>query len=144
MGIERCVACSSSQTLSFSVRDVLSTSGISVSFGKPKVNHINQVLALAESNNKIVRLDIAMEEVSLVNEFNSREHLVSKHKHGFERELATTVSEKVLERRPKELHDKSVVRTFSSIIKDVGNTHSTVEIFVELGLVVKLRILALN
>ena len=72
---------------------MLSTACISVALCESEVNDINEVLAFSEANNKIVGLDIAVEKVARVYEFNTREHLVGEHEDSFEGELASAVGE---------------------------------------------------
>lgn len=52
---------------------MLSRLGVSESFGKTKVNHIDIVLLLANANQKVVRLDVSVKEVATVDKLNSLE-----------------------------------------------------------------------
>lgn len=52
---------------------MLSRLGVSEPLGKTKVNHIDIVLLLANSNQEVVRLDVSVEEVATVDKLNSLE-----------------------------------------------------------------------
>jgi hypothetical protein len=49
------------------------------------------VLFFADADEEIIRLDIPVQEVSAVNEFNSLEHLVGQHQHCLEAELSFAI-----------------------------------------------------
>ena len=52
---------------------MLSRLGVSESFGKTKVNHIDIVLLLTNANQEVVRLDVSVKEVATVDKLNSLE-----------------------------------------------------------------------
>lgn len=52
---------------------MLSRLGVSEPLGKTKVNHIDIVLLLANSNQEVVRLDVSVKEVATVDKLNSLE-----------------------------------------------------------------------
>ena len=49
---------------------MLSSLWISESLGQTKVNDVDVVLLLADTDQEIVRLDVSVQEVSRVNKFN--------------------------------------------------------------------------
>lgn len=60
---------------------------LNVSFSQSKIKNEYFVRGLIESHTKVIRLDISVDEVTIVDVFNPRDHLIDKHKDGFEREL---------------------------------------------------------
>ena len=69
----------SCQILAVSVGDVLPSSRVPVPLSQTKVNDVNMMLFLPNSNQEIVRFDVSVDEMTRVDVFNSRQHLVSKH-----------------------------------------------------------------
>jgi hypothetical protein len=120
---------------------VFASLGVSESLGKPKIDHIDVVLLFANANEEIVWLDISMQKVPRMDEFNSLEHLISKHKHCFERELAFAVVEEVLETGTQEIDDHHVVVSFNSEPVDVWNSNSSLQDAIELSLIQQLWML---
>jgi len=71
MGVDGCVPGSSSQVLAITVGDVLSSLGVAEALGQTEVDNVNVMLLLANSDQKVIRLDISMQEMARVDEFNS-------------------------------------------------------------------------
>jgi len=71
MGVNWGVSGSSCEIFTISVWDVFSSFGISESLGQTKINHVNVMLFLSNTNEEIVWLDISVKEMSWVNELNS-------------------------------------------------------------------------
>ena len=88
MGIDTRIPSRSRQRLIVLVRNVLSCLGISVPFCQAKIDYVNDVLFLSVANQEIIRLHIPMNEVIVVEELESLDHLVSNHKSCFDSELA--------------------------------------------------------
>ena len=65
------ISCSSCQILSISIRDVLTSLRVSKPFCEAKIDNVNVVLLLSDTNKEIIWLDISVEEVSRVNELYS-------------------------------------------------------------------------
>ena len=65
--------------------------GISESLGQSKINNVNVVLLLANSNQEVVGLDISVQEVSRMDKLNSLKHLVCQHQHCLETKFTLTV-----------------------------------------------------
>jgi len=70
--------------------------------------------------------------------------LVSQQQDCLERELAVAKVEEVLERRTEKVDDHCVVVTFGAEPPDEGDTDATCKRLVDLGLILKLRMLGLN
>lgn len=71
MGVDGGVARRSRQVLTIAVGDVFSGLGITEALGQAKVNHIDVVLLFADSNQEIVRLDITVQKVARMHEFDA-------------------------------------------------------------------------
>lgn len=57
------ISCSPCEILIFSVWNMLMSSGISVFFGKSKVNNIHQIAFLSQSHQKVVWFHVSMDEI---------------------------------------------------------------------------------
>ena len=96
MSVDGSIASSSSQIFAFSVRNVLSIT-LDVSLSQSKVKNENLVAGFVESDTKVIRFYVSVDEVSIMNILNTSNHLVDKHQHTLQRKL----SESVLEERLK-------------------------------------------
>ena len=56
---------------------------IFVALRQPEVNYVDNVLLLAQANQKVVWLDVSVQEAILVHEFDSLQHLDGQHQHCF-------------------------------------------------------------
>lgn len=93
MSVDRSIPCSTCQVLSFSVRNVFSIS-LDVSLCQAEVQDKYLVTGFVQTNTKVIRLDISVNEVSVVNVFDSLDHLVDEHEHSFQGELSESLVEK--------------------------------------------------
>jgi hypothetical protein len=71
VSVDAAVAHGARQLLSFAVHDVLARFGIPVSLGKTKVNHTDPVCLLPDAHAKVVGLDVAMNKVLGMHEFDA-------------------------------------------------------------------------
>jgi hypothetical protein len=71
VGVDRGISGSSSEILAISVWDVFSSLGVSESLGKAEVDDVDIVLLLANANQKVIWLDVSVQEVSGVHKLNS-------------------------------------------------------------------------
>ena len=108
MSVDRGITGSSSEVLSFSVGNVFSVS-LDVSLGQSKVDEKNFMGSLIESDAEVVRFDVPVEEVSVVDILNPRDHLVDEHKHRLQREFPEGVFEETFEGGTHQIHHKNVV-----------------------------------
>jgi len=91
-GISSCTC----QIFAVSVWNVLASLWIPESLCKTKVYHIDKMLLLLNSNQKVVRLDITVKEMARVDKFKSLKHLISEHQDCFEGELSLAIVKKIL------------------------------------------------
>ena len=61
---------------------MVSALGVSIALGKSEVDDVDDVLLAADADQKVVRLDVSVDEVSGVDKLNSLEELFCQHQHG--------------------------------------------------------------
>mmetsp|Transcript_13817 Transcript_13817/g.28512 ORF Transcript_13817/g.28512 Transcript_13817/m.28512 type:complete len:280 (-) Transcript_13817:601-1440(-) len=79
VGIDGSVSGGSRQVFVFAVGNVLVGAWIPVLFGQSEINNVNHTLALSQSNQEIVGLDISVNKGFRVDVFQSTEQLICKH-----------------------------------------------------------------
>ena len=104
MGVDGGVSGSTSEVLSLSVRDVFAIS-LDVSLGKTEVDEEDLVTGLVETDAEVIRLNVSVDEVSVVNVLNTSDHLVDQHQNCLQGELSECVLEETLQGRAHEIHD---------------------------------------
>ena len=62
---------------------MLACLGVSEPFCQTKINHIDVVLLLSNSNQEIVRFDVSMKKVAGMDKLNSLKHLICQHQYSF-------------------------------------------------------------
>jgi hypothetical protein len=74
MCVDTHVTSSTGQRFPLTVRDVLLGLGITVLLGHTEINHVNDIggFGPGPANKEVVRLDISVDEVLLVNRLNAR------------------------------------------------------------------------
>ena len=96
----------------------------------------------ADPDEEVVRFDIAVDEVLLVDEAHDVDHLVGEHQHGLQREAVVAVGEQVLDARAEQLDDEHVVERLVVVeaapeeLRDAG---SALQVPVDVGLGQQLR-----
>jgi hypothetical protein len=63
MRINASIACSSCKVLVLSVRNVLMSLRIPVLLGQPEVDHMHLIPTLPQTHQKVIRLDVSVDEV---------------------------------------------------------------------------------
>merc|ERR1719356_703183 len=97
---------------------------ISVSFGQSKVDNVNLVqFAASESDQEIIRFQIAMNEVLGVDILDSCQHLIGQHEYRLQGKLAGAEIEQILQGWTQNVHDHHIEITFPSKPTHIGNTH---------------------
>jgi hypothetical protein len=76
---------------------------ITILLSQTEIDYINLVAPLANAHKEVIRLDIAVEERLRVNVLNAGDELIGKEENYFQRELAITEVEEILEARSKEI-----------------------------------------
>ena len=93
VGVDRCITGRSGKILVLAVRNVLVGTGIAVLLGQPKVDNVNDRLALAQPNQKIIRLDITMNKGLGVHILQTTQQLIRQHQHRLELKPTSTIIE---------------------------------------------------
>ena len=101
MGVHRGIASSAGEVLIVSVFDMVSTLRVSISFGQSEIDNVDDVLFATDADQKVVRLDVSVDEVSRMHEFYSLEELFSQHQHSFQGKFPFAVVEQIFQRRPQ-------------------------------------------
>jgi len=123
---------------------VLSCFWISIPFSQTKVNHVDDVLFFAVANKEVVGLHISVDEMIIVQEFKSLDHLVRQHQSRFDCEFALAIVEEVFQTWPKQIHNHSVIVTFNSEPVDCRDASTAVEDLVDFSFIKQLWKLGLN
>ena len=87
MGVDGGIPSSSSQIFALSVGNVFSVS-LDVPLGQAEIEEEDFVSGFIEANTEVIWLNISMDEMSVMNVFDSCDHLIDQHQDGFERELS--------------------------------------------------------
>jgi len=145
MSVNGGIACGTSEILAFSVGDMFALL-LNVSFGKSEVQQEYFVGSFIEPNTEVIRLDVPMKEVPAVYVFNALNHLINKHQHTLQGELAKSLVEECLKRWPHQIHDQDVIIALSRTVVDVryalvNNSRIVMQIVVQLALIDKLRVI---
>mmetsp|Transcript_45656 Transcript_45656/g.128936 ORF Transcript_45656/g.128936 Transcript_45656/m.128936 type:complete len:285 (-) Transcript_45656:452-1306(-) len=82
--VDGCVSSGAGEVLVFAVGDVLLRLGVAVLLGQSEIDDVHNLCLLAESDEEVVGLDIAMDEVLGVDVLDAVQHLVGEHECGFE------------------------------------------------------------
>mmetsp|Transcript_93831 Transcript_93831/g.148212 ORF Transcript_93831/g.148212 Transcript_93831/m.148212 type:complete len:206 (+) Transcript_93831:516-1133(+) len=141
MGVYTCISCRSCEILTLSVGDVLLSLRISVLLGKAKIDDMDLVCLLSQTNQKVVRLNVAVDEILRVHILNAVHCLVSEHQHRLQTKLAVAKAEEILERGAEKIENHNIVVAFHSIPMDVWHANATCQNLVQLGLVQQLWVL---
>lgn len=84
---------------------------LDVALGQPKVDDENFIGRLVQTHTEVVRLDITMYEMPVVDVLDPRDHLIDQHQDRLQGELPESFIKEILERRAHEIHNKHVVVT---------------------------------
>jgi len=96
---------------------------VAVLLGHAEIDHVNDVggFGSGTSDQEVIGLDIAVDEILLMNSLHSRKHLLRHHDNGLDGESATAVVEQILQRRAKKVDHQDVVQTLLTEVVDVGD-----------------------
>jgi hypothetical protein len=78
VSIDGCVSGGSCQVLSLPVRNVFSVS-LDISLSQSKIKNKNFVTGFVQTYTEVIRLNVSMNKVTIVNVLNSLDHLVDQH-----------------------------------------------------------------
>jgi hypothetical protein len=123
MGVDTHVSRGTGEGLPLTVRDVLLGLRVTVLLGHAEINNVDNVggFAVWPSDQEVIRLDIAVDEVLLVDSLHAGQHLLGDHDDSLDREATSAVVEEILERRTEQVNDKNVVEAFLAKVIDIGD-----------------------
>ncbi len=84
MGIDTGVPGGSRQVLILTVWNMKMRLGVAVLLGQTKIDHVDLVSPLADAHQKVVRLDVAVNERLGVNILDPGDELIGQQEHGFQ------------------------------------------------------------
>ena len=93
VSVDRGITGSSGQVLVLTVGDVLMGARIAVLLGKAEIDNVNDRLALSQSNEEVVGLNISMDEGLCMDVFQPAEELIGQHEHRLELKSSAAVIE---------------------------------------------------
>lgn len=121
MSVDGSIPGSSSEVLSFSVGNMFSVS-LDVSLGKTEIKEEDFVGGLVKTYTEVIRFNIPVNEISVMDVFNSGNHLVDEHENSFETEFSESLVEERFKGWAHEIHDEDVIVTFCRAVVDVGDS----------------------
>ena len=110
VSIDRSVPGSACQVLALSVWNVLSVS-LDVPLGKSEVENEDLVAGFVQTDAEVIGLDVAVDEVSVVDVLDSLDHLVDQHEDGLQRELSQCLVEQSFQRVTHQIHNQNIIVT---------------------------------
>jgi hypothetical protein len=85
---------------------------VKVLFSEAKVDHVDFVHVVSFSNEKVVGLDVPVQDASGMDVLDEFEHLPSDQDSGFEGELPATEVEEIFQAVAQQVHDHDVAVSF--------------------------------
>jgi hypothetical protein len=144
VGVDGRIAGSSSQVLVLTVRDVEVRLRVAVLLGQSKIDHVDLVAALANTHEKVVRLDVTVDERLGMDVLDAGDELVGEQENRLEREFAVAEVEQVLQARAEQVQDHGIVVALGAKPADEGDADAAGEGLVDAGFIFKLRMLGLD
>eukprot|EP00187_Rhodella_violacea_P007101 CAMPEP_0174886340 /NCGR_PEP_ID=MMETSP0167-20121228/1575_1 /TAXON_ID=38298 /ORGANISM="Rhodella maculata, Strain CCMP736" /LENGTH=353 /DNA_ID=CAMNT_0016122291 /DNA_START=88 /DNA_END=1148 /DNA_ORIENTATION=- len=150
MGVDGGVTGGAGEILVLPVGDMDVCFMVAVLLCESKVDDVDDVRVLPQAHEKVVGLDVAVEEASGVDVLDALDHLVGEHEDGLEGEPPMAEIEEVLETGAEEIDSHDVVVALLAEPPDLGNAldvvaaGADVEVAVDFALVEQLRVLRLR
>lgn len=127
VSIDRGISSSSGQIFSLPVRNMLPIPH-DVSLSQSKIKNKYFVGSFVQPNAEIIRFDIPVDEVPVMDVLDPGNHLVDQHKDSLEWKFSQSLIEQRFEGRSHQIHNQHIVitwirmnATFSRAIVDVGD-----------------------
>mmetsp|Transcript_51496 Transcript_51496/g.137429 ORF Transcript_51496/g.137429 Transcript_51496/m.137429 type:complete len:249 (-) Transcript_51496:48-794(-) len=144
MRVDTGISSCASQILAFPVRNVLLCLWVPVLFGKTKIDYVHLVRLLAETDQEVVGLDVAVNEILCMHVLHAIDHLIRQHQDRLKTELPVAETEQVFQRRPEKIDDHDVIVPLHTIPVDVWDPDPACQDFVKFRLVQKLGMFRLD
>ena len=97
MGVDASIAGSTRQVLVFAVGNVKVCFGVTILLGQPKINDVDLIASLSDAHEKVVRLDVSVDEGFGVNVFDAGDELIDEQENGLEREFTVAEVEEIFQ-----------------------------------------------
>ena len=94
---------------------------ITISLSEAEIDNVNDILFFAVPNKEVIRFHVPVNEMVIVQELESLDHLVCDHERGLDCEFALAEIESVFETGTEEIHDHCVVVALDSKPVDSRN-----------------------
>lgn len=91
------------------VWDVFACFWVAISLGEAEIDNVNNVLLFAMTDEEVIRFHISVNEVIIVEELESLDHLVRNHERRLDCEFALTEVECIFQTWTKQIHNHGVV-----------------------------------
>lgn len=117
---------------------------VSVLLRQAKVDNVHYVCPLPDANDKIVGLDISVNKVTVVNEFQARYQLDSQHHGRLQGKPPPTIIEQILQARTQEIHHHNVVVAHTPLHVHAGYSHPPFEDTIHFCFIQQLRELGID
>lgn len=140
MGIDACITSGARQVLVLTVWDVKVGLGVTVLLGQAKIDHVDLVPTLTDAHQKVVRLDVTMDEGFGMNVLDARDELIGEEEDRLQGEFAVAEVEEILQAGTQEIKHHGIVVTLGPIPTHKGYAHTSGERFVDASLVLELRV----
>ena len=112
------------------VSNMLTSAVVSEFFRQSVIDEEKFVAVSPDPHEEIIRFDISVNEVLVVYELDTADHLVSQHQHRLHGEPPGAKVEEVLQGGAKQIHDEDVVVTFGTIPADVRDANTALKILI--------------
>ena len=144
MSVDGSIAGSTRQVLVLTVWNVEVSLGVTVLLSQTEIDNVDLVTTLANAHQKVIRLDITVDEGFGMNVLDAGDELVGKEKHGLQRELAVAKVEEILQTWSEEIENHGIVVTLGSEPTNKWDTDTSSEGLVNTSLIFELRVLGLD
>lgn len=124
MGVDGHVTGGSAERLALTVGDMLLRLWVTVLLGHAEVDDVDNVgsFGAGAADKEVVGLDVAVDQVLLMDCLHARQHLLGDHDNSLGREATVAVIEQVFEGRTQQVNDEDVVKSLLTEVVNVGNT----------------------
>lgn len=135
---------STREVLVLTVGDVEVRLGVTVFLSETEIDDVDLITTLADTHQKVVRLDITVDKGFGVDVLDPGDELVGQQKDGLEGELAVAKVEEILQTGTEQVDDHSIVVTLGTEPTHKGDTDTTCERLVDTGFIFQLRVFGLD
>ena len=144
VGVDAGIASGTGQVLVLAVRNVKVRFRVAIFFGQTKVDDVDLIAALADAHEKVVRLNVTVDEGLGVDVLDAGDELVGEKQDGLQGELAVAKVEQIFQAGSKQVQDHGVVVALGAEPANEGDPHAASQRLVHASLIFELRVLGLD